>query len=67
MQENRIEKGLSAEVQENIVRIFSGVESIYLINALQEIEKTYGNLDNYMAELDFGESKMAKLRDKFLV
>ena len=67
MQENRIEKGLPAEAQENIVRIFSGVEPIYLINALQEIERTYSNLDNYMAELDFGESKIAKLRDKLLV
>ena len=67
MQENRVEKGLSAEVQENIVRIFSGVEPIYLNNAFKEIEKTYGSLDNYMTELDFGESKIAKLREKFLV
>ena len=40
---------------------------VRLYNAFKEIEKVYGNLDNYMAELDFGESKMAKLRDKLLV
>ena len=67
LQENEIEKKLPAEARESIVRIFSGVEPIYLNNAFEEIEKVYGNLDNYMSELDFGESKIAMLRDKLLI
>ena len=67
MQENQIGKNLPAEARESIVRIFSGVEPIYLNNAFEEIEKIYGSLDNYMYELDFGESKIAKLRDKLLI
>ena len=67
MQENRSDKGLPVEARESIVRIFSGVEPIYLNNALKQIELRYGDIDNYMSELDFGESKRAKLREKLLV
>ena len=67
MQENQIGKNLPTEVLENIVHIFSGVEPIYLNNAFKEIEKVYGDLDNYLSELDFGESKIAMLREKFLI
>tara|TARA_Y100001935_G_scaffold254213_1_gene262491 strand:+ start:2167 stop:2967 length:801 start_codon:yes stop_codon:yes gene_type:complete len=67
MQENQIGKNLPAEVLESIVHIFSGVEPIYLNNAFTEIEKVYGNLDNYLSELDFGENKIAMLREKLLI
>ena len=67
MQENQIGRNLPAEARESIVRIFSGVEAVYLNNAFKEIEKIYGSLDNYMHELDFGASKIAKLRDKLLI
>tara|TARA_A100001388_G_C28608186_1_gene421511 strand:- start:280 stop:765 length:486 start_codon:yes stop_codon:yes gene_type:complete len=67
LQENEIGKNLPAETLESIVRIFSGVEPIYLNNAFKEIEKVYGNLDNYMSELGFGESKIAMLREKLLI
>ena len=67
MQENQIGKNLPTEVLESIVHIFSGVEPIYLNNAFTEIEKVYGDLDNYLSELDFGESKIAMLREKLLI
>ena len=44
-------KKAPAEARESIVRIFSGVEPIYLNSAFEAIEKVYGDLDNYMSEL----------------
>ena len=67
LRENGIEKKLPAEARESIVRIFSGVEPIYLNSAFEAIEKVYGDLDNYMSELDFGKSKIAMLREKLLI
>lgn len=67
MEENIRESGLGHEVDEEIVRILSGVRAEYLQGAFEEIDEHYGGIHGYMEAIGISSADEKHLKERLLV
>ena len=67
MLENLREQGYPAQIDEEVVRIISGVRAEYLLGAYEEIDNHYGGMHGYLEEIGITAAEEKHLLERLLI
>ncbi len=66
MVQNLIDEGKNIKLDDDIIRVMSGVRSEYLLGAFEEIDKHYGGMSGYLEEIGISAADEKHLMEKLL-
>lgn len=67
MEENMRKEGLEPKINDEIIRVLSGVRAEYLHGAFAEIDQHYGGIHGYMEAIGITAAEEKHLRDRLLI
>ena len=66
MAENLKDQGMNGKIDDEIIKVMSGVRAEYLLGAFEEIDTQYGGIAGYLEEVGLTATDQEQLREKLL-
>jgi protein-tyrosine phosphatase len=66
MAENLRDQGMNGKIDDEIIKVMSGVRAEYLLGAFEEIDTHYGGIAGYLEEVGLNATDQEQLREKLL-
>jgi protein tyrosine/serine phosphatase len=66
MVENLKDQGMSGRIDDEIIKVMSGVRAEYLLGAFEEIDTHYGGMSGYLEEVGISAADQKHLTERLL-